>query len=202
MKLFYAAASPFVRKVLVQAIETGVADKLENVTTITAPIKVDADLEKANPIKKIPALETEHGVLYDSRVICEYLDSLHDGPKMFPANGPARWTALRLQSLGDGIMDAGVLSRYEGFLRPEDKRWDDWLAAQTGKIVGGLDAANAEASSFGDRLDIGTIAVACAIGYLDFRFDDMGWRNGRTALAGWYETFSARSSMDQTKPPA
>ena len=202
MKLYYAAASPFVRKVLVQAIETGVADKLENVTTVTAPINVNPDLEKANPIKKIPALETEHGVLFDSRVICEYLDSLHDGPKAFPTDGPARWTALRLQALGDGIMDAGVLSRYEGFLRPEDKRWDDWLAAQTGKIVGGLDAANAEAGSFGDRVDIGTISIACAIGYLDFRFGDMGWRNGRAALADWYETFSARPSMDQTKPPA
>ena len=113
MKLHYNAASPFVRKVMAVAIETGQEDRLAPVTRMMTPVKPDAELVLDNPLGKIPCLLTDDGaVLYDSRVVCEYLDSLHDGPKMFPAGGPARWTALRRQAEGDGIMDAGVLARY------------------------------------------------------------------------------------------
>ena len=108
--------------------------------------------------------------------------------------------ATRRQSLGDAIMDAAVLTRYLTTLPPAEKRWDEMIAAQLGKVAGALDVAEHEAPSFGDRFDIGTITVGCAAGYLDFRFADMGWRKTRPALAGWYEAFAARPSMAATAP--
>ena len=138
--------------------------------------------------------------LYDSRVICEYLDGLHDGPPMFPPAGPARWTALRRQAEGDGMLDAAILARYETFVRPEARRFDDWTANQKLKVGRALDALETEAASLGDAVDIGTITIGCALGYLDFRFADDGWRNGRPGLAAWYETFGARPSMAATVP--
>ncbi|MGH6920397.1 MAG: glutathione S-transferase N-terminal domain-containing protein, partial [Geminicoccaceae bacterium] len=107
MQLHYSVASPFVRKVMAVAIETGMDGRLEPVNRTTTPVKPDADLVRDNPLGKIPCLVADEGaVLYDSRVICEYLDSLHDGARMFPGAGPARWTALRRQAEADGIMDA------------------------------------------------------------------------------------------------
>ena len=120
MKLHYNRASPFVRKVMAVAIETGLDDRLEPVTRMMTPVKPDADLANDNPLGKVPCLVTEDGAtLYDLPVICEYLDSLHDGPKMFPAAGPARWRALRRQAEGDGIMDAGVLPATRPFSGPK-----------------------------------------------------------------------------------
>ena len=138
---------------------------------------------------KIPCLVLADGfALYNSRVICEYLDTLHGGPRMFPPEGPARWAALQLQSLADGITDAALLARYESFLRPEPQRWPAWIDGQLDKVTRGLDRIEAvEASSFGERLDIGVITVACAVGYLDFRFPGMAWRTTRPALAAWYD---------------
>ena len=138
--------------------------------------------------------------LFNSRVICEYLDSLHGGRRMFPAPGPARWTALRRQAAADGILDAAVGTRYETFLRPEERRWPDWVAGQKAKVRGALDALEAEAASFGETVDIGTIAIACALGYLDFRFAADDWRAGRPTLAAWYESFAQRPSMATTPP--
>ena len=135
MKLHYNVASPFVRKVMAVAIETGQDGRLEPVTPTMTPIKPDADLVQDNPLGKVPCLVTDDGAaLYDSRVICEYLDSLHDGPKMFPPAGPARWRALRRQAEGDGIMDAAVLARYETFLRPKERRWPEWIEGQKAEV--------------------------------------------------------------------
>ena len=199
MQLHYSVASPFVRKVMVVAIETGLADRLEPVTRKMTPIQPDADLIRDNPLGKIPCLVTDDGaVLYDSRVICEYLDSLHAGRKMFPPAGPARWTALRRQADGDGIMDAGVLARYETFVRPEEHRWGEWIEGQKQKFRRALDALEAEA--LGDTVDIGTIAIGCALGYLDFRYADEGWRETRRGLEAWFEGFAARPSMARTAP--
>lgn len=200
MRLISAGASPFVRKVRVLLIETGLDGKVELDAAATTPVKPDAKIVASNPLAKIPCLVTDDGqALYDSRVICEYLDGLHAGAKMFPS-GAARWPALRRQALGDGIMDAGVLTRYETFLRPENLRWADWIAGQGGKIARGVDALAAEAGALNKGIDIGAIACACALGYLDFRFPDMAWRDGRGALADWYEGFAARPSMQQTAP--
>jgi glutathione S-transferase len=201
MKLHHSVASPFVRKVRVVAIETGQNGRLELVTPTMTPIKPDADLVKDNPLGKAPCLVTDNGAaLYDSRVICEYLDSLHDGPKMFPPAGPARWTTLRRQAEGDGIMDAGVLARYETFLRPIERRWPEWLEGQKGKFRRALDSLEGEADDFGDTVDIGTISIACALGYLDFRYGDEHWRATRPRLANWFERFAARPAMAKTAP--
>jgi glutathione S-transferase len=201
MKLHHNVASPFVRKVLVMAIETGLDDRLEPVTRMMTPVKPDADLALDNPLGKIPCLVTDDGAaLFDSRVICEYLDSLHDGPKMFPSAGPARWTALRRQAQGDGIMDAGVLARYETFLRPEERRWPAWMEGQKQKFRRALDALEAESDGFGGTVDIGTITIGCALGYLDFRYRDENWRASRPRLAAWLARFSERPSMARTAP--
>ena len=199
MQLHYNVASPFVRKVMAVAIETGLHDRLEPATRMMTPIKPDPALVRDNPLGKIPCLVTDDGaVLYDSRVICEYLDSLHDGPRMFPAAGPARWTALRRQAEGDGIMDAGVLARYETFVRPEEHRWSEWIEGQKQKFRRALDTLEAEALD--DTVDIGTIAIGCALGYLDFRYPDEGWRETRPRLEAWFEGFAARPSMARTAP--
>jgi glutathione S-transferase len=134
MKLYYGAASPFVRKVAICIAELGLSDKVEFVACPTTPLNPNPDLAGANPIIKIPALELDNGtVLFDSSVICEYLDSLSDKATLVPASGDARWATLRLQAMANGAMEAGVLVRYETFLRPEALRWDDWTNAQMSK---------------------------------------------------------------------
>jgi len=199
MLLHSNPASPFVRKVMAVAIETGLLERLELVRRLVSPVAPAAELTADNPLGKIPCLVTEDGSpLYDSRVICEYLDSLHHGPRMFPPSGPARWTALRRQALADGIMDAGVLARYETFARPQERRWDAWIENQKQKFRRGLDALERERP--GVEIDIGTLAIACALGYLDFRFADEGWRGTRPHLAAWFERFARRPSIARTTP--
>jgi glutathione S-transferase len=201
MQLRHSVASAYVRKVMAVAIETGLDGRLEPVERRITPVKPDADLVKDNPLGKIPCLITDEGaVLYDSRVICEYLDSLHAGPKMFPAAGPARWTALRRQAEGDGILDAAALVRYETFLRPKERRWPEWIDGQKLKFRRALAALEAEAGDFGNTVDIGTITIGCALGYLDFRYGDEGWRATRPKLAAWFEWFGKRPSMARTAP--
>jgi glutathione S-transferase len=201
LKLHYSYASPYVRKVMAVAIETGQVEKLELTARKVSPVAPVAEVNRDNPLGKVPCLVTDDGkALFDSRVICEYLDSLHGGPKMFPAAGPARWTALRRQAEGDGILDAALLARYETFLRPKERRWPDWIEGQKAKFRRALDALEAEAGSFGDTVDIGTITSGCALGYLDFRFAADDWRGGRLRLAAWFERFSQRPSMATTVP--
>jgi glutathione S-transferase len=201
VRLHYSYASPYVRKVMAVAIETGQEKKLELTARKVSPVAPDAEVNRDNPLGKVPCLVTDDGLaLFDSRVICEYLDGLHGGRKMFPAAGPARWTALRRQAEGDGILDAGILARYETFLRPEAYRWPDWVQGQKAKIGRALDALEAEAASFGETVDIGTITIGCALGYLDFRYAADDWRAGRPKLAGWFETFGKRPSMATTGP--
>ncbi|HZD26663.1 MAG TPA: glutathione S-transferase C-terminal domain-containing protein, partial [Alphaproteobacteria bacterium] len=126
---------------------------------------------------------------------------LHDGPKMFPAAGPARWTALRRQALGDGILDAALLCRYENAMRPGQFHWPEWEQGQMAKITRGLDALEREAESLDGVLDIGSITIGCALGYLDFRFGGMEWRRSRPKLSAWYGGFAKRPSMQETVPP-
>jgi glutathione S-transferase len=165
-----------------------------------SPVNVNADLAAQNPLVKIPALQTDDGaVLYDSAVICEYLDSLHAGTKLFPA-GKARWDALRLQALCDGILDAAVLCRYEAFVRPAECRWDGWVQGQFTKIRNGLDVLEREVSNWRSDFGIGQIAAACVAGYLDFRFPDEAWRASRPRFAAWYAQISRRPSMVATAP--
>ena len=200
MKLYYSPSSPYVRKVTVVALETGLDSRIERIPAATTPVAPNEAVARANPLAKVPALVTDDGlVLFDSRVICEYLDSLHQGPKFFPA-GKDRWPALRLQALGDGLLDAALLLRYEDFLRPETLRWKDWADGQSFKMRGALADIEKLAPDFGDRLDIGTVTVACALGYLDFRYADMNWRGSHPQTAAWAERFFARPSLKATLP--
>ncbi len=200
MKLRHAAASPFVRKVMVVAHELGLADRIELVPTTVSPVQANASLAADNPLMKVPSLTTDDGqVLFDSPVICEYLDTLAGGHKFFPAAGPARWTALRQQALGDGVLDALVLCRYET-TRPEDKRWSGWTDGQMRKAHQGLAAVEREDLA-GPRT-IGHVTFGCMLGYLDFRFPDDGWRARHPTLAAWYKEVEQRPSMQATKPPA
>lgn len=203
MKLWYSPPSPFARKARAAAIELGLAGRIEEIRVAVAPNRPNEEFARSNPLIKIPALETDAGtVLYDSRVICEYLDALAGGARLFPAGGDARWDALRRQALADGILDAGILRRYELALRPEALRWDEWLAGQQRKVELGLDAAEREAGGWGDAFDIGHLTLACALGWLDFRFAEQNWRGSRPALAAWFARAGARPSMTQTPPQA
>ena len=203
MKLYYNPASPFVRKALVAAHETGLADGIEIVPVAMTPVAGVPELNAENPLGKVPALVLDDGTaLYDSPVICEYLDTRHDGPRLFPAGGPERWTALRRQALCDGLLDAAILCRYETFIRPEERQWSGWIDGQRAKFRRALDALDSEAESFGDTVDIGTISAGCAADYLDFRSLDDGWRESRPRLAAWLAGFAARPSMQATRPSA
>ena len=193
MKLRYSTTSPFVRKVHVLALEIGQIDKIELVKTVTT----DPDLGRDNPLQKVPAMELDDGSsLYDSRVICEYLDS-RAGGKFFPPAGPARWTALRRQALADGMADAAVLRMMES-KKPENLRSAEWDKRQNLKVMQGLAAL--EADHLGPQLDIGTLMVAIVLDYLDFRFKAEDWRPAHPKLAAWHKTFSERASLKKTLP--
>lgn len=201
MKLLHGGLSPFVRKVMIVAHEKGLVDKLE---LIPAPVNPLQPLELAiavNPLGKIPALTLDDGtVLYGSTVVAEYLDALDGAPRFFPA-GSVKWAALRRNAQGDGILEAGQLVRIEG-LRPEDKQWADWKKVQLLKVTNALNAAEKDASELAtDNLTIGEVALICALGWLDVRLPDAaGWREGRPALAAWFDKVSAIASVAATAP--
>lgn len=202
MQLFYSAVSPFVRKCLVSAHELGLRARIELLPAAPHPVNRDRAVVALNPLGKIPTLITDEGsVLYDSRVICEYLNGLGDG-HLLPAQGSARWSALVDQALGDGLMDAAVLMRYESTARPENLRWSDWIAGQLDKVSCGLAQLERQASEFADRVDLGTISLGCALGYLDLRFGSLAWRAKCPATAQWFLQFGRRGSMAATQPPA
>ena len=196
MKLRYSPTSPFVRKVIVTAIETGLDNQIERINTnVWAP---DTDIGSDNPVGKVPTLITDGGeILYDSSVICEYLDSLHDGQKLFPAVGGARWQALRLNALGDGMAETGIRRLLEGRFWKESPR-QDWIdRANKGRCFKALED---DAGALAGPVTIGQVSVGCAIGWLDMRFNDLGWRDDCPAVADWYAGFSARPSMVATEP--
>lgn len=201
MRLFDSPTSPYARKVNVVAIELGLSERIERQPSSASPVKPNAELSAQNPLGKVPTLITDDGrALYDSRVICEYLASLVPGSAVFPAAGEARFLALQQQALGDGMLDAALLARYETSLRPEPLRWDDWAAGQLNKIRQGVDQIEAQAGTLGSRVDIGTLALACALGYLDLRYADLNWRAGHPRAAAWYESFAQRPSLRETQP--
>jgi glutathione S-transferase len=199
MKLLWSSRSPFARKVMVAAHEVGVAGGIATERVVVAANKPNAEVMALNPLNKIPTLVLDDGsALYDSRVICEYLDTLHDGRKLFPAEEAARWPALRRQALGDGLMEVIVLRLGEQN-RPKEAQSESHLAAFRHKIASSLDRIEAEGLGLAGPLDIGHIAVGCALGHLDFRFAADTWRTGRPRLSAWYAAFAERTSMRATE---
>jgi len=187
---------------MVTALETGLADRIEKIPTAVAPTKLNDEVARENPLVKVPALTTDDNiVLYDSPVICEYLDSLHSGHKLFPTPGPQRWIALRQQALGDGILEAAILARYES-VRPKEFQWPDWIDAQLRKVRGAVASLEQEMGQglLRGPLTIGSITVACALGYLDFRYAQEKWRERAPALGRWYDDTANRPSLQQTMP--
>jgi glutathione S-transferase len=206
VKLRYSAASPFARKVRVAAMETGQDGEIEQIETMVWD--PETDIATVNPLGKVPALTADDGlVLCDSPLICEYLDSRHEGARLIPPAGPERWQVLNLQALGDGIMDAAVTQMAERRTYPPEAQSEAWMDRQRGKIAAALDSLEQEAAA--GRLDgpaapgtvtLGTITLGCALGYLDFRFAEAPWRDGRPALAAWYQAFARRPAMVATEP--
>jgi glutathione S-transferase len=198
MKLYHSPASPYARKVRICAISRGLDHRIELVAV--NPNESPAALLAVNPLSKIPTLVTDDGVaLFDSPVICEYLDSLGDALPMFPVQGAARWRALKLQAMGDGIMDACVPRRGE-LAKPREAGRDALIARWRAAVERTLDALEAELPHNG--VDIGSITVACALGYLDFRFPQEPWRPGRPRLTAWFEAFSQNKAVAATVPHA
>ena len=188
MMLRSAPPSPFGRKVKMAAKILDLTDRIEVVSAdLNDP---DDSIRQQNPLGKIPALVLDDGTcLYDSRVICEHLDGLAGGGRLFPS-GEARMPAIRLQALADGLMDAGILQVYEARYRPEEKRHQPWLDRQREKVERALTALEADPPAFDGTPDIGHVTLACALGYLDFRFDGK-WRESHPRLVAWLDAFAA-----------
>lgn len=200
MKLRFSPLSPYVRKVTITAVETGLEDRIERVDTNVWA--ADTSIGEDNPVGKVPTLVTDGGeVLHDSAVICEYLDSLHDGAKLFPPTGGARWAALRLQDLGDGLAEAGTRRLLEQRVGGDNAR-QGWIERHNKIMLRCCRALNDEVDGWGDDFKIGQIAVASALGWISYRFPDLDWRVDNPKLAAWFDHISERRSMKETMPEA
>jgi glutathione S-transferase len=198
MKLHWSPRSPFVRKVMIVCHETGMLDRLSLVRSMVAMKAVNKDLLSDNPLSKIPTLVLDDGTpLYDSVVICEYLDSLHQGPRLFPTEPQAKWTALRRHALGDGLLDLLILWRNE---RERDHPADAFLEAFRTKFEATLDHLEQDADGLAATpFGIGHVAIGCGLSYIDFRFPDLDWRRGHPRIAAWHAGFSERPSVRATE---
>ncbi len=200
MILRSTSASPFGRKVRIAIALLGLGDKIEvKETDLNDPAD---SIRKQNPLGKIPALVVDDGkVLYDSRVILDYLDHAAGGGRIVPRDVNARFEALRLQALCDGVLDASLLIVYEGRYRPDDKRVPAWIERQADKVTRGLDALEAAPPEITPTPDVGQITLACALGYRDFRFPKDDWRSRYPRLRAWLDKFSAQvPAFAATKP--
>lgn len=198
MKLYTSPTSPFGRKVKISARELGLFDRLQPITQALSPLSPNETVNADNPLGKIPTLILDDGTaLYDSRVICEFLDAEAGGHRLFPASGPARWRALSRQALGDGMMDAAIAVRYEQTLRPDTHRWTPWTDGQFAKVTRALADLDRQ-DLVAEPLDIGTITLGCALFYLDMRFADLGWRDRHPSLARFAEALASRPSFTAT----
>ncbi len=201
MRLYHSPTSPFVRKVMVLLHECGRADAIERVPAAGTPVEPGTMPVAHNPLGKIPALERDDGpAIYDSRVICRYLDQ-HFAAGQYP-EPPRLWDCLTLEATADGMLEAAVLMVYETRIRPEQKRHDAWVEGQWAKIARALETLESRwMSHLAGQLDMGQIAVGCALGYLDFRHGARDWRGSHPALADWFGRFDQRPAMAATRPP-
>jgi glutathione S-transferase len=196
MLLHWSPRSPFVRKVMIAAHECGLADRIQTIRTVVAAATPNIELMKENPQSRLPTLRLADGtVVYDSPVICEYFDKLHSGAKLFPESFPERLVALRRQSLGDGMLDTMLMWRGE-VLRPPAQQSIKHMQAWKLNTRVSVDMLEEEADALGSsRFSIGHIALGVALGYIDFRFPELNWRDGHPKLAAWHKTFDARPSV-------
>jgi len=201
MKLHWSPRSPFVRKVMIVLHELGLVERVALIRSVVAMHTTNPELMRDNPLNKLPTLVLDDGtVLFDSPVICEYLDTLHDGEKLFPSDTGRRFAALRWQAFGDGLLDLLVLSRNEQN-RPPAARSEPHIVAFETKVEAALDRLVEEAGALQSApFGIGHVAVGCALSYLDFRFPARTWRDGRPGLAAWHAEFAARPSVRATEP--
>jgi glutathione S-transferase len=199
MKLHWSPRSPFVRKVMIVAHERGLVDRLHCVRTAAAMTTPHAALMRDNPLSKIPTLVLDDGTaLYDSPVICEYLDALDGEPQLFPRDRKLRILALRRQALGDGFLDLLVLARNERLREQPSQVHLTSAAVRTAAVLESLERETDAFAASG--FDIGHIAIGCALSYLDFRFAEENWRKGHPRLAIWHAVFAARPSVEATRP--
>lgn len=190
-------ASPYARKVRVAAAERGLLDGIEIVTA--NPHQRPPDLVAANPLSKVPTLVADDGSVHiDSLAICLYLDTLGDAPPLVMVEGPQKWTILRRHALAHGVMDSSVIRRMESQLAPEPDRLA-WMERQLATTKRTLDWFEERTGEFAGTLTIDTLTLACALGYLDFRFPQDDWRTGRPRLAGWHAEISQRPSLRATE---
>lgn len=197
MQLFYSPTSPYVRKVMACAITRGIDRQITLLPT--NPHESPAALLAHNPLSKVPCLITDDGLaLFDSPVICEYLDSIGDAAPLFPPSCSGhRWLALKLQALGDGILDAAVSRRMEQ-ARPREAARDAVMLRAKAAIERALDLLERDPPP--PSLDIGSITIGCALGYLDFRFGHEPWRSTREKLAAWFADFAKNPGLAKTVP--
>lgn len=201
MQLISLAASPFARKARVMIIELGLQDRVEIVDPgAVTPVSNNDSLNRVNPLGMIPALLLDNGeAIYDSPVICEYLNHIADGT-LFPTEANARFKALQLQALADGVMDLSVALRYELAMRPAELQWQDFITHQEEKIARGLAQLEQQCDEFSHEPTIGEISVACALGYRDFRYGAEVWRTDHPKLADWSRLMMMRESLSSTIP--
>jgi len=197
MRLYYSQTSPYARKIRVVIKEKGLADQVN--LDLCNPFKTAEELRKANPLGKVPALVLPTGmVLYDSRVIADYLDAQSPRPTLIPSKHPKRWEVLRQQALGDGLTDAAVAMVMET-RRPADQQSSHWKARWHSAIVRALDELETQTDVWDDGPDLGQISIGCALSYLDFRLPDVDWPQNRPRLARGYADFARRPSMMATR---
>ncbi|MBI5277104.1 MAG: glutathione S-transferase N-terminal domain-containing protein [Burkholderiales bacterium] len=197
MKLFISASSPFARKVRIVAREKGLAGGLSEIDC--NPFSNPTELLQHNKLCKVPTFVHGDLVLYDSPVICEYLDSRNESPRLIPLPGGDRWRVLRAQAVADGVMDLAVALTME-LRRPVAEQAPAAQERWRGQITGAVDMMEAQLPDLSGILNLGHIAFAAALGYLDFRHPEMRWRDGHPGLAAWYDPFAERASMKQTAP--
>ena len=194
MKLLYQTHSPFARKALVFAHEAGVADALEVIHHETSPTLRNDDVFALNPLGKVPVLLRDGQLpIFESDVICAYLDTLHDGRPLIPGQGEARWKALQVQAVAQGIADAGIQVRWETVRRPEALRYPALRDGYTTKLIASYDWLERELAVDGP-VDVGHIAVATALSWIEFR-ELPDFRTDRPRLAAWLDQFQQRASM-------
>lgn len=198
MKIYFSSSSPYVRKVLVAAHELGLDERIERLPSAAHPINRDATIRRFNPLGQVPTFFTDDGtVLYDSRVICEYLNDLAAGTLW--GAGTARWRILTEAAAGDGMLVAALLARYEAVARPTELAWEPWAKAQMSKITDVIGLVESLLPDLASRIDIATITFACGLSYLDFRFPSFDWKSSHPSTAKWYSDFSQRPSMTATQ---